>query len=231
MTDYVYFIGNSEAVKIGYTNNLHTRLHSIRTGNPQSIELLAHFESSNVVDDEKQLHHEFRDFRMNGEWFKCNVKLDFVIKFLKSYDSNPNANHLALAYSMYLDMPTKKPDEYLCESILYGEAVLMCQGDLSQVDQTLDAIQLRNAIGFYKNWLSGLGTFEYKRFRSSVVTSKRFDIRPWIVVTSTGTVYYCPNYFLTADFLYSKRIIPVLKFKGRIRRQLELFKDVKNSAN
>jgi len=74
-----YFIQMGDYVKIGKTQNLHSRIHSLKTGFPLDLVLLA------VCDiPEKEAHQiaETMTKRKNGEWFELNLPILAWIKSL-----------------------------------------------------------------------------------------------------------------------------------------------------
>lgn len=79
----VYFIGNQSHkwVKIGYTKSLGKRIGDIQVGCPFPVEVLRVINSDgdNVRKLEKSLHRKFRDYRMNGEWFRLS---DEIMQFM-----------------------------------------------------------------------------------------------------------------------------------------------------
>lgn len=78
----VYLMGNREygLVKIGFSNNPEQRLKELQTGCPFPISIFTSFKGS--LKREKQLHHQYKDLRVNGEWFKIEDKLeDFINKY------------------------------------------------------------------------------------------------------------------------------------------------------
>jgi hypothetical protein len=84
MTYYVYAMGpeNSSTVKIGFTNNLKTRLRTIQTSHPEKI-VVHHYIQFDTEKDmrnaEKKIHETLRHIRKKGEWFDLspdNVKLE-----------------------------------------------------------------------------------------------------------------------------------------------------------
>jgi hypothetical protein len=72
--DVLYVIGRPglAVVKIGVTRNLVARLKSIQTGSPIPLSVLWWHPGS--YDLEEQVHREFREFRMEGEWFDFGVE-------------------------------------------------------------------------------------------------------------------------------------------------------------
>jgi len=65
----IYLIQNNleDTFKIGYTNNVKTRLNSLQTGNSTELILLKVIEGT--MEEEKKLHDKFKDFKILGEWF------------------------------------------------------------------------------------------------------------------------------------------------------------------
>lgn len=75
-TNKIYILssvsGSKEVLKIGITNDIDKRLKSIRTGNPEKVELMFLEElpkEIKVRDLENWLHSVFGFYRMEGEWF------------------------------------------------------------------------------------------------------------------------------------------------------------------
>ena len=73
MTYYVYAIGPSKGpTKIGFTNNLETRLRAIQTGNPEKIQIHYSIEFDTEKEmriAEKKIHRILSHRRKKGEWF------------------------------------------------------------------------------------------------------------------------------------------------------------------
>jgi len=67
----IYFIqiGTSGPIKIGRSDNVYRRLKGLQGANPQELRLLG------VIPEELELHCEFADIRMRGEWFECDDRL------------------------------------------------------------------------------------------------------------------------------------------------------------
>lgn len=70
---WVYVIGpeSSSVVKIGKATDLLDRLAGIQTGNPQR--LVIRWAVAGGYSLETALHAEFKDFRLEGEWFDFGV--------------------------------------------------------------------------------------------------------------------------------------------------------------
>ena len=73
MNYYVYVIGPDDGpIKIGFTNNLKTRLRTIQTGNPERIKIHYSIEFKTEKDmraAEKKIHRTLAHKRKKGEWF------------------------------------------------------------------------------------------------------------------------------------------------------------------
>ena len=80
---YVYFIQGEcgGAIKIGFSQNPKSRLKSIQTGMPDLLKLLAVIPGDEKL--EKELHNEFNDLRLRGEWFRPDDRLLSRINKLK----------------------------------------------------------------------------------------------------------------------------------------------------
>lgn len=77
--DVLYVIGQpgTAIVKIGVTSSLPSRLKSIQTGSPVPLRVLWWHPGS--YDLESQLHRQFDDCRLHGEWFDFGVEEPEVI--------------------------------------------------------------------------------------------------------------------------------------------------------
>lgn len=71
--ELVYFIRDGEdgPIKIGRTNNLAHRLGILQTGNPRTLTVLA----VTRAHAEKDLHYQFWDHRIRGEWFEPHPEI------------------------------------------------------------------------------------------------------------------------------------------------------------
>ena len=66
---YVYIITDGEAVKIGQTKNLKSRISSIQTGNPRQIKVLQTIKVQDMDSVEQSIHYHYRDYHKRDEWF------------------------------------------------------------------------------------------------------------------------------------------------------------------
>lgn len=75
---YVYFIqaGENGPVKIGVANSVERRLDQLQTGNHLKLTILKKIKCLSKINAfyvESELHHEFRKYRIRGEWFKALI--------------------------------------------------------------------------------------------------------------------------------------------------------------
>lgn len=84
----IYFIGNKQYnwVKIGTTNNIRTRLHSMNTYCPFELTVFAVY--SGIHSNERYLHKLFNDDRIKGEWYNLSSSVQDYIDSHPSLDTN-----------------------------------------------------------------------------------------------------------------------------------------------
>jgi predicted GIY-YIG superfamily endonuclease len=89
---FIYIIGNKEnKQKIGFSKDVHKRLKSLQTGNPEKLTLHHYVKipENRVRLIEKKIHSELSYKRLSGEWFNMSPEeaklfLDFsVIRWLE----------------------------------------------------------------------------------------------------------------------------------------------------
>lgn len=85
----LYILKANDAIKIGITNNLNSRISSIQTGNP--IKIIKYL---TLISDcrktiqliEQTLHVRFKAYRLNGEWFNYHKDIDgHILRVLTEY--------------------------------------------------------------------------------------------------------------------------------------------------
>ena len=65
----LYFIqAEDRAIKIGWTGNAKKRIAGLRGVIPMKLKLLGIIKG--LIKDEERLHDKFKEYRLNGEWFK-----------------------------------------------------------------------------------------------------------------------------------------------------------------
>ena len=92
----IYFIQQNKKgpVKIGYTENLKTRITDLQVASPNKLILLGTVGGDRYV--EKQIHQHLRFYHIGGEWFRAS---SFVLEYIYSL---PNYK------PEHLDMPKRK---------------------------------------------------------------------------------------------------------------------------
>lgn len=80
----VYFIRKGEfgPIKIGYARDPRQRIREIQTGSETRLHLLAVVQGGR--DLERQLHEEFSEYRLEGEWFRPVPKIKARIRKFSS---------------------------------------------------------------------------------------------------------------------------------------------------
>ena len=81
MDRYVYFIqgDSTKRIKIGIAWNPKQRTIELQAGSPDTLSLILALPTVNAADVERHLHHQFKDFRLHGEWFEAAPEiLQFV---------------------------------------------------------------------------------------------------------------------------------------------------------
>jgi len=82
---FIYVIGTDDKQKIGISGDVHQRLRTLQTGNPEKLVIHHTIEvpSSRSRLIERMIHKEFSYLRLKGEWFsmtpeKAKLLLDFA---------------------------------------------------------------------------------------------------------------------------------------------------------
>lgn len=87
---HVYFLKHRDvrAVKIGMTtqNNVMKRVNSYNTSSPFGIEFIGSIETDTPLELEKEIHNEYFDYRLNGEWF--DISVDKAKNMIKRHHNN-----------------------------------------------------------------------------------------------------------------------------------------------
>ena len=82
---YIYLLADkvNNTYKIGRTKNLEQRIRSIKTGNPNQIDLIAYAICNNTVVSEKRIHNLYSYKRRRGkEWFDLSEQEVTDLKIL-----------------------------------------------------------------------------------------------------------------------------------------------------
>jgi hypothetical protein len=80
---YLYFIQGEQTrrIKVGISDKPLSRMRQLQAGSPDKLALLAvvkyggYSARSRAESAEQQLHSEFKDSCVHGEWFNCTVRL------------------------------------------------------------------------------------------------------------------------------------------------------------
>jgi DNA-binding XRE family transcriptional regulator len=81
----IYFIQNTETkhIKIGYSDNVRSRLSDLQISSPHELAILTICEGG--IEVEKELHDKFNDHYVRGEWFNPSEELISYINEFKTY--------------------------------------------------------------------------------------------------------------------------------------------------
>jgi hypothetical protein len=87
----VYLISsyNNEHLKIGTANHQVDRVGQIQTCQPGPITIVSYIESNEYASIEKNLHKEFSDYKVYGEWFTNESVI--VERFLELNSKHPSS--------------------------------------------------------------------------------------------------------------------------------------------
>ena len=80
-TGVIYFVKSWNAIKIGFSTDIKTRLAQLQTGSPFEIELLGFF--AGTEQDEVETLGRFSPLRIRGEWFYPHPELIAFINKMK----------------------------------------------------------------------------------------------------------------------------------------------------
>ena len=88
---YVYFISDTEFIKVGIADEIASRMSSLQTGNGRKLELFAFIpfvDRASSINAEKVLHELFSSCRLEGEWFDVihNERFIDIIKHIAVRD-------------------------------------------------------------------------------------------------------------------------------------------------
>ena len=88
--EYVYLIraGQTDNYKIGITNNIESRLNTLRTSHYEELILISKAKYTNRFMSlliEEELHNRYSLYRLRGEWFKLNDK--HTEEIIKEFES------------------------------------------------------------------------------------------------------------------------------------------------
>lgn len=75
----IYFAQEGDAVKIGFSQNVHRRLLNIKSARGAALTLLKSY--AGTTGDEQRVHDRFRHLRIEGEWYRPAPEL---LSFIES---------------------------------------------------------------------------------------------------------------------------------------------------
>lgn len=80
MFEFVYFITDGTAIKIGYSAFPKDRLRTLQSAHHAALWIIDY--APGTMGDEARLHEKFADIRLGGEWFQSAPELlAFIPKF------------------------------------------------------------------------------------------------------------------------------------------------------
>ena len=81
---YLILARELDRVKIGLSENPELRLKQLQTGSPSKLDLFAFKPSKNASIQERELHEQYKEKIVHGEWFQLKP-IDYV-KLLKKWN-------------------------------------------------------------------------------------------------------------------------------------------------
>jgi hypothetical protein len=79
----VYFIqcGSNGPIKIGFAKDPKKRVMQLQTGSPYKLNLLWAYQSEDPAD-ERDIHAEFEEYKIRGEWYSPS---DRLFEFMETF--------------------------------------------------------------------------------------------------------------------------------------------------
>jgi hypothetical protein len=98
---FIYFIQgeNGGPIKIGFAKNIKDRIKTLQTGYPDVLKLLLAFPGN--LEIEQEMHKQFKQYKLNGEWFNPLPELIDKIKEFTKYHiefATPNKENPLRSY-------------------------------------------------------------------------------------------------------------------------------------
>jgi hypothetical protein len=116
MKVYLLLDRKSNSIKIGKANDVEQRLSDLQVGNPNELEVLTVIpcnSEKHSIDVERQLHNDFKEYHMRGEWFRYDEEV-----FSEIIEKGIDFTHKKRRESLILTRNT-----------LYGEEVIFDSND------------------------------------------------------------------------------------------------------
>jgi len=178
---YVYFVTgkNKKYVKIGMSSNLNSRLKNLKTGMSDGLYVYGFIYTKDYVKIEKELHKNYLDVNVQGEWFDLLPK--DCIDLIKSYKGLV-VDKFFVKKSKVIDGMTNgfqsqnsdALDEYYSKMYDYFETLK--RGDKIKKETLRDAVRLldkkfevlsnRKITVILKKWVE-MKSYQYKLFNSN----------------------------------------------------------------
>jgi hypothetical protein len=163
MTIYFIQLGSSGPIKIGYASRLKARVAQLQTASHEPLTVLAAIPGG--FGKERELHSQFANLRLHGEWFRPEPELLAHIGELATEGEEPNAGEAPDP-----DKWTKEAMAWLVRIEQYasnanGEAIASNRPDIAQ--------RLGVSIGFLEGLRRGriaaITCADYERLRFAIV--------------------------------------------------------------
>jgi hypothetical protein len=85
-TGFVYIIQCHDFVKVGFADNVSTKLSNLQSGCPYELRLLASWKVEAAAIAESKLHRLWERYEIRGEWFKVPYGELVCVINAKSFD-------------------------------------------------------------------------------------------------------------------------------------------------
>lgn len=135
----VYFVKhrNLSPIKIGYTNDLTSRLNAFNNVAPYGIDVIGTIETDKPERLEKQLHELLKSFRLNGEWFEITTQ--HALSLIYMYSNKDYIDSKNSFETKYANRNNVQKEEYIEynfsfeRSEVYCKEVYVNQTELSEI--------------------------------------------------------------------------------------------------
>lgn len=105
---YVYAVSDGEFVKIGFSNNIQSRIKSMQTGHPRPLKCIWKYYAGDKATDAKRmegkLHRYCKKHRVRGEWFGSGC-IPMIEKFSAGNDKRQQEIEEDLDRKLLLESP------------------------------------------------------------------------------------------------------------------------------
>lgn len=132
----IYFIGHTDYIKIGYTNDISSRLKALQVGSPIELKMIGLIDGD--MEYELFIHNKFNHLKIRGEWFKYTKEIE---NFILSFD-----NKLLWEKGYIDDKKNSKSIIYDCR-IDSGLTATECANLLSVSRQAFSKMEVKSSTG------------------------------------------------------------------------------------